>query len=436
MKYTIKLSLIIAFTSIAMMTACKNGSESDSPESAPLTVDQKEIEVLSSGGITLINVATSRAWNASVDAEWIKITPASGNGAGTVTLTIDDRGYGDRRNATITFVAGDAIQTVDVLQRGNLVDEYYHSGEIIKLHTHSLGEGVVIVILGDGFDREDCRRGGVYEYNCRKMATLFLSMPVVRDFTAYFDVIARVDVSHDRGARNCVENPDNCPDNVYGSGHPDLNWDKIQENATLAAGKADRSVIFMANGMIGGHVMYGVAIYSANEPNKAYWMMHEFGGHVLGNLLDLYYITGDVMATEGTRKAIDGWHSVGDGLQFDWRTDPKEVYWKDFIGRSGYELVGVWPAAFWDLKLGQLTTCEDYNNSVMFGPTAHYTAMERYQIWRKIQERAGFTTVTIDEFIAYDVVNLIDADWSWLRYEEWTDDRIWSGDGYVIPGDW
>jgi hypothetical protein len=253
-------------------------------------------------------------------------------------------------------------------------------------------------------------------------------MPVVRDFKDYFDIIARVDVSKDRGARNCVGNPNMCPDNAYGSGHEDLYWDKIQTNATVAAGKADRSVILMANGMIGGHVIWNVAIYSANEPNKAYWMMHEFTGHVLGSLFDLYYITGDVMATEGTRKAIDEWHNGGDGLQFDWRTDPKEVYWKDFIGRPGYEMVGVWPSALWDLKLGQLTTCEDYNNSVMYGPTAHYTVMERYQIWRKIRERAGFTIVTIDEFLKYDVVNLGDTDGSWNPYEEWTDDRIWAGD--------
>jgi hypothetical protein len=430
MKYKVYLFLIAALTGSVMMTGC--GGDEKTSESASLTIDKSEIEVMATGGITLININTSLAWNASADAEWVKINPSSGNGSGVVTVNIDDRGQGERRSATITFVAASSVQTVSVLQRGNLTDEYYRSGETIKLHSHSVGDGITVVIIGDGFDREDCKRGSVYEYNCRKLTDLFLSMPVIRDYTAYFDVVARVEVSRDRGARNCVNTPSNCPENAYNSGHPDLNWDKINEHATATAGKTDRSIIFMANGMIGGHVINDIAIYSANEPDKAYWMMHEFCGHVLGGLADMYYIYGNAPAQESTKEVFIHGHPNGDYLQFDWRKDPKEVYWKDFIGRAGYEQVGVWPAALWDLKLGELTTCEDIGNSVMFGPVAHYTVMERYQLWRKIQERAGFTTVTIDEFITYDVVNLVDVDWSWEQFEQWTDDRIWSGDGYII----
>jgi hypothetical protein len=306
--------------------------------------------------------------------------------------------------------------------------DYYKTGDVIDLHRHTVGNGIAVIFIGDGFDKEDCRKGGVYEYNCRKMTELFLSMPVIRDFKDYFDVCARVDVCKDRGARNCVETPDKCPDNAYGSGHPDLNWHKIHSNATLTAGKDDRSIIFMANGMIGGHVIDNVTIYSANEPNKAYWMMHEFCGHVLGGFPDLYYIMGNKPMNEGAKKAFDHGHSIGEFLMFEWRDNPKEVYWKDFVGREGYEMVGIYPAGFWDLKFGEFYTCEDVTTSVMYNEvSARYTVMERYQLWRKIQLRAGFTETTIDEFLKYDVVNLKETDWSWNRYKEWTDERIWNG---------
>lgn len=304
-------------------------------------------------------------------------------------------------------------------------NNYYMTGDVINLHRHTVGNGIAVVIIGDGFDKEDCRKGGVYEDNCRKLTELFLSMPVVRDFKGYFDVSARVDVSNDRGCRNCVEDPVNCPDNTYGVGHPDFKWDKIHRNATLTAGKEDRSVIFLANGMVGGHVIDGIAVYSANEPTKHYWMMHEFAGHVVGGFPDLYYIDGENPLDEGAIKAFNELHKTGDMAMLDWTKDPKDVYWKDFIGRKGYEMVGVYPAGLWGLKLGELSTCEDINTSVMFGPTAHYTVMERYQLWRKIQQRAGFTATTFDDFIAYDVVNLNDTDWSWDKYSNWVDDRIW-----------
>ncbi|MDR1583687.1 MAG: hypothetical protein LBS55_10620 [Prevotellaceae bacterium] len=327
------------------------------------------------------------------------------------------------------FVTFMVIMGIVVLHSFSNSNAYYKTGDVISLHRHTVGNGIAVVIIGDGFDREDCRKDGVYEYNCQKLTELFLSMPVIRDFKDYFDVFARVDVSQERGARNCVDTPDNCPDNAYGSGHPDLNWDKIEENATLATGgKTDRSIIFMANGMIGGHVINNIAIYSANEPNKAYWMMHEFAGHVLGHFPDLYYITGEAPVQESTKAAFDHGHGIGEFLMFEWRDDPKEVYWKDFIGQSGYEMVGVYPAAYWDLKFGSMFSCENIFTSVMYGlESPRYTVMERYQLWRFIQQRAGFTTVTIDEFKKYDVVNLKETDWSWNRYKEWTDDRIWNG---------
>jgi hypothetical protein len=431
MKHMVNLFLIIAVGCIAMFTACEDDKVSDS-----LSVDQTEIEVLAAGGTTLISVNTGMSWNASVDADWINISPASGNGSGIVTLAIDER-VGGRRTATITFTADAINQTVNITQRGNITDDYYKTGEVINLHRHTVGDGIAVVIIGDGFDREDCKKGGFYEDNCRKLANLFLSMPVIRDYTGYFDIRARVDVSRERGVRNCVADaeaghPERCPNNVYGSGHPQIDFGKASQNAGQTAGKDEFHFIFMGNGLIGGYAMGNMAVYSANEGLKPYWMMHEFIGHAFGGFPDLYYIQGEDLLNEDDQKMFDENHNIGELLMYDWRNDPKQVYWKDFIGKNGYSNVGVYPAgyAYWDraIKFGECFSCEDIFTSVMYGPTAHYTVMERYQLWRKIQLRAGFTTITIDEFLAYDVVNLIDADWSWDRYDNWTDDRIWNGD--------
>jgi hypothetical protein len=308
---------------------------------------------------------------------------------------------------------------------------YYVTGDIIKLYSHTVGKGVAVVILGDGFDQEDCRKGGVYEYNCWKLSNLFLSMPIIRDFPTYFDIYARVDVSRDRGARDCTQTFDNCPDNAYGIGHGAnyQEWNKMHENATLTAGTGDRSIIYMANGATGGFVYVNVAVYSANESNKPYWMMHEFAGHLVGGLPDLYDLgyRGDL--DEEKKKSFDDNHSAGELLMLDWPTDPTQVYWKEFIGRPGYEMVGIYPARYYDppLSFGQIQCCEETTTSVMGSRTAHYSVMERYQLWRKIHTRAGFTDISKETFIAYDVINVTDTDTTLDRYDNWTDSRIWSG---------
>jgi hypothetical protein len=308
-------------------------------------------------------------------------------------------------------------------------NDYYKTGDVIRLHRHTVGNGVAVVILGDGFDRNDCRKGGVYEDNCRKLTDLFLAMPVIRDFKSYFDVSARVDVSKERGVRNCVNDLSNCPDNAYGIGHPDLNWDKIGKNATKTAGKKDRSVIFMGNGGIGGAAYGDLAVYSANDPNKLYWMMHEFAGHVVAGLPDLYPgIWGDRLLDAALKSELDENHVVGDHLMLDWHSQPDSVYWKDFIGRPGYDKVGVYPSGWYGIKFGEIFTCEKHTSSVMCDYIPYFTVMERYQLWRKLQRRAGFPITSIDKFIEYDAVNLKETDPSWTPYKslDWADDRIYS----------
>jgi hypothetical protein len=429
MKYTVNLFLIIAITCIAVFTGCEDDDKKNTDDPSLLMIDQTELDVLSAGGKTLISVNTSLTWEATVDADWVQISPVSGNGSGTVAVEVDPRGKGERRVATLNFTAGGVTKTVYVLQRGFLESNYYKTGDVLKLHLHTVGTGISIVIIGDGFDREDCRIDGVYEYNARKLADLFLAMPVVRDFKEYFDIYARVDISWERGARNCVEDRDNCPENAYNVGQ-EIDEGKIFGNAVLTAGRADCSTIFMGNGGIGGYAMGTMAAYSADEPNKPYWMMHEFAGHVLGCLPDLYIQSyGSGVLDAGARRMIDDGHAGGQLLMLDYRTDPNTVYWKDFIGRPGYPEVGVFEAGHYSVKYGELRTCEPIYSVVMTDMIPHYSVMERYQIWRQIQQRAGFTSFSIPQFIEYDVINLYKTEtWKDYEYVDWSDSRIWSYD--------
>jgi hypothetical protein len=427
MKYTINLFLIIAIACIAVFTGCDDDKNTN--DSSSLMIDQTEVDIMSDGGRTLISINTSLTWEADIDADWVQVSPVAGNGSTLVTMEVDSLVKGERRVATVNFTAGGVTKTVYVLQRGRLESNYHKTGDVLKLHLHTVGTGISVVIIGDGFDREDCRIGGVYEYNARKLADLFLAMPVIRDFQEYFDIYARVDVSWERGARNCVDNLDNCPDNAYNIGR-NIDEEKIFNNAVNTAGRVDCSVIFMGNGGIGGYAMGAMAAYSANEESKPYWMMHEFAGHVIGHLPDMYPQSyGSAPLDAGARRMIDDNHAGGELLMLDYRNDPNTVYWSKFIGKEGYEEVGVFDAGYYTIKHPDLTTCELRDNVVMCNMVPHFSVMERYQIWRQIQQRAGFTIFTMDAFIDYDKVNLgPKEEWRDYAHVDWSDARIWSYD--------
>jgi hypothetical protein len=186
----------------------------------------------------------------------------------------------------------------------------------------------------------------------------------------------------------------------------------------------------MGNGGIGGYAMGEMAAYSANEDNKAYWMMHEFAGHVIGHLPDMYFQSfGGSPLDAGARRMIDDNHAGGELLMLDYRKDTATVYWTRFINHPDYPEVGVFPSGHYTVRYPDLTTCEFIDNVVMNRDIPHFSVMERYQIWRQIQRRAGFTTFTIDAFMEYDKVNLGVVE-TWRDYEHvsWSDARIWSYD--------
>jgi hypothetical protein len=149
-----KLFLIIAVTGITMFTACKDDDKASDPSS--LTIDQTKVDVLPIGGKTLINVNTGLTWNATVDADWVKISPVSGNGSGTVDVEID-RHTGVRRTAKINITAGSITKTVDILQRGQIpVIDFLHEDmttAIEDLAVASDGESQMIIVRTNLLDK-------------------------------------------------------------------------------------------------------------------------------------------------------------------------------------------------------------------------------------------------------------------------------------------
>jgi hypothetical protein len=129
-----------------MFVACSDDKTSNNPSS--LAIDQTEMDVLAIGGKTLIDVNTDLAWNATVDADWLRISPASGNGSETVNVEIDKHS-GLRRTAKITFTTGAITKTVNVLQRGQIPEMNFLGRDMSTPISNmaTTGEGGVEMII-------------------------------------------------------------------------------------------------------------------------------------------------------------------------------------------------------------------------------------------------------------------------------------------------
>ncbi|MDR1505355.1 MAG: M64 family metallopeptidase [Prevotella sp.] len=236
----------------------------------------------------------------------------------------------------------------------------YDHGDYIVIQQPQKGNGIAIVFVGDGFSRDDNKVGGNYEKVCRELAAQFLKTPIIKDFKDYFGIYAAVAESGTSGISAGA-------DNFFGSNvgmveegvAPDFNAANVFTCEAIPglAAILDRSWIFIGNGMIGGYATFGgngnggFGVYSVPEGISYYWMIHEFVGHAFASLADEYDCGSFGEGYYGGVPVLTGYQSQGMLLNCSVTDDGAQVPWAKFIGREGYEEVGLYKGGF--------SNCED-----------------------------------------------------------------------------
>ena len=86
-----------------------------------LTVSSASVSIAKEGGNASVSVTANTAWTAVCEADWLRVSPASGAASGAavaVTLTAAEN-TGSARKAAVTFSTGELSATVTVSQAGN-----------------------------------------------------------------------------------------------------------------------------------------------------------------------------------------------------------------------------------------------------------------------------------------------------------------------------
>jgi hypothetical protein len=363
---------------------------------------------------------SSTPWTATVDGDFVMDPPT---GVGSLLIKVypkSENNTGAERKGKITFTAGSRTKEVPIIQ--GWVGNYWEDEDLKVLNTHTKGKGVPIVVMGDGYDREDLKIGGWWETMGGILAEEIMRTEVVIDMLEYLDVYLMMNESPERG----VLYPD-YPRNrtKFGAYGAEEDQGKCEEAArravngpqgvTDSVATAQNSLIriaFLANGPYPGNATNPMARGGIWEDGYGYWTVHEFVGHVFADLPDMYWSSCNLPTNGDGTMPETGWfgdggitwsiakeHPHGYNWFIDWRNDPDEVVWKDFIGAPGYcgetdgdpwyrnDNIGIYPTTWGGMFCNGL-----------YGPAPVTTMREAYlcfdlgsrmQVYNKILDRAG-----------------------------------------------
>jgi uncharacterized protein (TIGR02145 family) len=114
MKKTYSL-LLAALALLTMAASCGKDEPIVDPVDE-LSITPASINATPAGGTYILTVTGNMTWTATDDAEWLTLSPASGEGNGTINVEVTGNTTVEARNATVTVAAGALTETVTIVQ--------------------------------------------------------------------------------------------------------------------------------------------------------------------------------------------------------------------------------------------------------------------------------------------------------------------------------
>ncbi|MBO4463521.1 MAG: redoxin domain-containing protein [Prevotella sp.] len=263
--------------------------------------------------------------------------------------------------------------------------DYSRDGEVTTLQTATVGQGVDLVFVGEGFTDKDIEEG---TYDIRMMDAMeqFFVYEPYSSLRNRFNVYAVKAVSPNA--------------EFYGR----LAKHAIDEDPAKAFEYASK-----VPNLIEGRPMRVNVIYNSNSGGRSYCMMfddysyvaldmegitdnvinHEGGGHGIGRLLDEYVEHGyeKESLSEDNKNYMDLlWTAYGQGANVDWRSNPTEVKWARFINDPRYadEQIGVYEGSY----LYQYGAYRPTYNSMMRYNDSPFNAPSREEIYKRVMKES------------------------------------------------
>ncbi|MDD3990304.1 MAG: BACON domain-containing carbohydrate-binding protein [Bacteroidales bacterium] len=375
-----------------------------------LTLNRNTLVSGGSSNTQIVNISPSSGWSVESKPDWVTLTPTSGTGESSISVTFSANNGNPERNGTVIFsLEGSTMRTsLYLTQYGNI----YSDGEFVTLQSASSGNGVNIVFLGDGYNLTDIATGK-YDNDLNQAVSHFFAVEPYTTYRNYFNVHIVYVYSTESGISDVNTTKNTALGVKYEEAAPST---RMSADDDACFGYADNApisslsstlVIVVANSSRYAGTTYiwnsGHAIAICPISNYSYpydfrgVIQHEAGGHGFGGCADEYVKeTGYITAED--RNDLAMWQGWGFFKNVSLTNNLSEVSWKHFIGLPDYTRVGAWEGAYY-YPLG---VWRPEQTSCMIDNIRYFNAPSREMIVKRIMSRAGLT-YTLEEFLAKDV---------------------------------
>ncbi len=294
----------------------------------------------------------------------------------------------------------------------------FQEGIVHTLQTHSVGNGIKIVIMGDGFTKEDLTASEGEDMSLfdkwadRTMEEFFAEEPY-SSFRDRFDVYSVAVESDGRNFDGGTAFSSKFGNGTYVGGNDSNVWKyafKVDGISWLNVRNTLELVILNSSKYAGTTYMWSdgraiayIPIVNYNTADFGKVLRHEAGGHGFAKLADEYFYEQTI--TESQVKSHREWFSkYGFYPNADVTNDPQEVHWAHFLSDPRYSgQVGIYDGGL-TFRYGAYRPT-DY--SIMRHNAGGFNAPSREAIFKrimKLSEPSGWK-YDFETFAAYDAVN-------------------------------
>lgn len=105
---------------VFLMFSCGETTEEEPTE---LQISAQTLEINSDGGLQQLQITSNVAWNIVLVSDWVKVTPAQGQGNAELTFTIEPNEANAARTIEARIVGGGIVRILEITQ-GPLIPEF------------------------------------------------------------------------------------------------------------------------------------------------------------------------------------------------------------------------------------------------------------------------------------------------------------------------
>lgn len=403
--------------------------------------EKKEYLIGVEGGVftiyfeTNVDVEKLKVYTSSEPGSWLRQETTSRSAASEtheVSLHATSNKGGMSRSAYLLFVREeDGVQkelaTVKISQQGGQVLEsvdFSEDGKIDTLQQHAKGEGIPIVLMGDGFVDQELADGTYRRVMEKAMENLFTEEPV-KSLREYFDVFMINAVSENNDFGMGYKTAFSCK--LAGGNSTVIKGDDVSVQVYVGKvlkeekKKNSLAVVVLNTSVYAGTtylgyqdgngkfiefaIAYCPVIETLESEHFRQVLVHEAVGHGFGKLEDEYVYPDKGNVTTLEMQRIRTMQANGWAQNVDFTASKDTVLWASFLTDSRYqnEYLGVYEGACTYPK-GAYRPSED---SMMNSNTCAFNAPSRKSLYEKVM-KIGMDTeqVLYEDFVTFDKAHL------------------------------